>query len=45
MLPCMDRNLDEKFLILKKGHDFNETVGYPTRKQALEDGALIWTYG
>ena len=45
MLPCMDRNLDEKFLILKKGHEFNETLGYHTRKQALEDGALIWTYG
>ncbi|RXW23999.1 hypothetical protein EST38_g1878 [Candolleomyces aberdarensis] len=45
MLPCMDRNLDEKFLILKKGHAFNETVPYLTRKQALEDGALIWTYG
>ena len=39
----MDRNIAEKFWVLKKGPNFPE--GYNTRKQAMEDGALIMTYG
>jgi hypothetical protein len=39
----MDRNLDEKFLVLRGGG--NATELYNTKAQALADGALIWTYG
>jgi hypothetical protein len=43
LLPWMDRNLDEKFLVLRGGG--NATELYNTKAQALADGALIWTYG
>ncbi|KAF8911606.1 ion channel [Gymnopilus junonius] len=47
LLPFMSRNLEEKFVILKKGPHFRgpNQVGYNTRKQALDDGAVILTYG
>ncbi|KDR75563.1 hypothetical protein GALMADRAFT_268127 [Galerina marginata CBS 339.88] len=43
LLPFVSRNLEEKFLVMRKGpHYLN---GYNTRKQAVEDGAVILTYG
>ncbi|KAJ3536629.1 hypothetical protein NMY22_g5943 [Coprinellus aureogranulatus] len=44
LLPFMNRNLEEKFLVLKKGQKYSDK-GYNTREQALEDGAVIWMYG
>jgi len=41
----MSRSLDEKFLVLKGGAEYNSLNGYNTRQQALADGALIWAYG
>ena len=38
-----DGGLEEKFLILKPGHGSIEN--YNTRAQAIEDGALILSYG
>ncbi|PPQ67953.1 hypothetical protein CVT26_005833 [Gymnopilus dilepis] len=47
LLPFMSRNLEEKFLILKKGPHYRgpDHVGYNTRRQATEDGAVIMAYG
>ncbi|KAF8993278.1 ion channel [Cyathus striatus] len=45
LLPFMSKNLEEKFLVLKKGPKFSKLHGYNTRELALEDGAVIWTYG
>lgn len=39
----MSRSLEEKFWILRKGPQFSH--GYNTRKQAIEDGAVIMAYG
>ncbi|KIJ31532.1 hypothetical protein M422DRAFT_61645 [Sphaerobolus stellatus SS14] len=35
LLPFMSRHLDEKFT----------PQGYNTRQQAIDDGAVLWTYG
>ncbi|KAF9562996.1 ion channel [Agrocybe pediades] len=45
LLPFMSRNLEEKFFVLRKGPLFQRPYGYNTRKQAVEDGAVILTYG
>lgn len=45
LLPWMDRNLSEKFMVLRVGEEHSTLGGYNTREQALADGALIWTYG
>ncbi|KAF8157211.1 ion channel [Crassisporium funariophilum] len=45
LLPFMSRNLEEKFLILRKGPHYTRPQGYNTRTQAIEDGAVILTYG
>ncbi|KAF5336084.1 hypothetical protein D9611_006231 [Ephemerocybe angulata] len=46
LLPFMSRNLEEKFVVMRKGpHYYDGKRGYNTREQALEDGAAIWTYG
>jgi large conductance mechanosensitive channel len=42
LLPFLDRNLDEKFAILRGGRGH---VKYFTVKQALDDGAVVWAYG
>jgi large conductance mechanosensitive channel len=41
----MSRNLEEKFLVLRKGAHYKDAGGYNTRNQAMEDGAVILTYG
>ncbi|KAL8741726.1 MAG: hypothetical protein Q9190_005702 [Brigantiaea leucoxantha] len=45
LLPFFNRNLDEKFAVLRKGPSFGKTNGYNTPKQAQDDGAVIMTYG
>jgi len=45
LMPFMSKNLDEKFLVLKKGPKYTKPFGYNTRGQAVGDGAVIWTYG
>jgi len=42
LLPFISRNIEEKFLILQRGHSSSR---YNTVSQALEDGALVWPYG
>ena len=41
----MNKNLDEKFAVLRKGPHFGEYHGYNTLKQAQEDGAVVMAYG
>ncbi|KAF5027528.1 hypothetical protein F66182_345 [Fusarium sp. NRRL 66182] len=44
LLP-LNRNMEEKFAILKPGSSYNKTVGYNTLNQAQEDGAVVLAYG
>ncbi|KAI4127907.1 MAG: hypothetical protein LQ338_002992 [Usnochroma carphineum] len=44
LLPFFNRNLDEKFAVLRKGPEY-EGRGYNTLKQALDDGAVVMAYG
>jgi len=43
LLPFVSANIEEKFLTLKKGH--GSTQKFNTRAQAIEDGAVILSYG
>lgn len=43
LIPFVSRSIEEKFLILKQGHGSIER--YNTRAQAIEDGAVILSYG
>jgi len=46
LLPFMNRNIQEKFVVLKRGPHFNETLGgYNTLAQAANDGAVTLAYG
>ncbi len=46
LLPFINRNLEEKFAVLRKGLYFNGTEGgYNTLKQALDDRAVVMAYG
>ncbi|KAH9485656.1 Anditomin synthesis protein L [Psilocybe cubensis] len=45
LLPFMSRNLEEKFLVLRKGPHYLKPHGYNTRQQAVDDGAVVLTYG
>ncbi|KAI1498735.1 large-conductance mechanosensitive channel [Biscogniauxia marginata] len=44
ILP-LNRNMDEKFAILKPGPKYEELKGYTTVFQAQEDGAVVLAYG
>jgi large conductance mechanosensitive channel len=44
LLPFINRNMDEKFAILRGGPD-HKGKGYNTMQQALDDGAVIMAYG
>ncbi|KAL8648069.1 MAG: hypothetical protein Q9210_005204 [Variospora velana] len=44
LLPFLDRNLEEKFAVLRQGPGYEER-GYNTLKQALDDGAVVMAYG
>lgn len=41
----LDRNMQEKFAVLKPGPKYDETGGYTTIDQAVTDGAVILGYG
>jgi len=43
LLPFFDRNLPQKFLVLKGGPNWDE--GYNTIQQAEADGAITMAYG
>jgi large conductance mechanosensitive channel len=42
LLPFIDRNLEEKFAVLRGGR---RKMIYNTIQQALDDGAIVWPYG
>ncbi|KAK0617848.1 large-conductance mechanosensitive channel [Bombardia bombarda] len=44
LLP-LNKNLEEKFAVLRPGPNFGSTDGYNTLKQAQEDGAVVMAYG
>jgi large conductance mechanosensitive channel len=43
LIPFIDRNLDEKFAVLRSGA--HRSGSYNTSKQALDDGAVVMAYG
>lgn len=48
LLPFMNKNLEEKFAVLRQGNHYNRTIvhgGYNTLKQAMDDGAVVLAYG
>lgn len=44
ILP-LNKNLEEKFAVLKPGPNFDRDNGYNTLKMAQEDGAVVMAYG
>ncbi|KAI1298898.1 large-conductance mechanosensitive channel [Xylaria venustula] len=44
LLP-LNRNMDEKFVVLRPGPNYEEQAGYNTIGLAQEDGAVILAYG
>lgn len=44
LLPIR-KNIQEKFAVLQGGDNYDSEKGYNTPGQALEDGAVIMTYG
>ena len=45
LLPFISKNMEEKFWVLRKGPRYWDSNGYNTRKQAIDDGAVVMTYG
>jgi large conductance mechanosensitive channel len=45
LLPFINRNMEEKFAILRKGPNYDKEHEYNTMQQALDDGAVIMAYG
>jgi len=49
LLPFINKNLDEKFAILRHGPSYNhsapDSLPYNTLQQALDDGAVVLAYG
>lgn len=47
LLPFMNKNLDEKFAVLRRGPTYNTTdgLGYNTLQEAADDGAVVMAYG
>lgn len=47
LLPFIERNFEEKFAVLRAGPRYGEGEGrgYNTVKVALEDGAVVMTWG
>lgn len=41
----INKNIQEKFAVLRPGPNFNSSIGYNTPHQALEDGAVVLAYG
>ncbi len=44
LLP-LNKNLDEKFAVLKPGPNYERDRGYNTLKLAHDDGAVVMAYG
>lgn len=44
ILP-LNKNMEEKFAVLKAGPHFNKTSKYNTLHQAQADGAVVMAYG
>lgn len=44
LLP-INKNIEQKFAVLRVGNNYNESIGYNTLHQAQEDGAVIMAYG
>jgi large conductance mechanosensitive channel len=45
LLPFVNRNMEEKFAVLRRGQNYSERHDYNTMQQALDDGAVIMAYG
>lgn len=45
LMPFMNRNMDEKFAVLRGGRNYVKGHEYNTLKQALDDGAVVMAYG
>ncbi|KAL5337212.1 large-conductance mechanosensitive channel [Aspergillus crustosus] len=45
LLPFLNRNMDEKFAVLRRGPNYEAENGYNTLEQARDDGALVLGYG
>ena len=45
LLPFIDRNLDEKFAVIRGGGPDRLNNDYSTAQQAVDDGAIVLTYG
>jgi len=45
LIPGINKNIEEKFAILRRGPHYAKGFGYNTLKQALEDGAVVLAYG
>lgn len=45
LLPFINRNLEEKFAILRRGPKYVKGIGYNTLEQAAADGAVVMAYG
>ena len=47
LIPGINRNMDSKFAILRRGPNYNKTmsIGYNTLEQAAADGAVVMAYG
>jgi len=41
----LNKNLDEKFAVLKRGRNYDAEHGYNTLQQAQDDGAVVMAYG
>lgn len=44
LVPGINRNLEERFTVLRAGPNRTDD-GYNTKKQAQEDGAVVWAWG
>ncbi|KHN95831.1 Large-conductance mechanosensitive channel [Metarhizium album ARSEF 1941] len=44
MFP-INKNVEEKFAVLRPGDTYNSSTGYNTLRQALDDGAVVMAYG
>ena len=45
MMPFLNKNIEEKFAVLKRGPHYVAQHGYNTLEQAQQDGAVVLAYG
>jgi large conductance mechanosensitive channel len=45
LIPGIDKNLEEKFAVLRRGPHYESMKGYNTLAQAQADGAVVMAYG